>query len=66
MKEVDYEMAATGGIEAGDTTAVDRLVYQDDVFINFRTSRQWVLIKLFALPPKASDYEVLELRPAQR
>ena len=41
--------------------AEELLVYQGDVFINFRTSRQWVLIKLFALPPDADDHKVLEL-----
>jgi hypothetical protein len=44
-------MAATGGIEAGGATVEDRLVYQGKVFINFRTSRQWVSMKLFELPP---------------
>jgi hypothetical protein len=41
--------------------AEELLVYQGEVFINFRTSRQWVLIKLFALPPDADDHEVLAL-----
>lgn len=47
------------GVEAG--AVEDRLVYQGEVFINFRTSRQWVLMKLFALPADADDREVLAL-----
>ncbi len=39
----------------------ERLVYQGEVFINFRTSRQWVVIKLFTLPPDTNDDEVLTL-----
>jgi hypothetical protein len=41
--------------------AEELLVYEGDVFINFRTSRQWVLIKLFALPPDLEDEVVLAL-----
>ena len=41
--------------------AEESLIYQGDVFINFRTSRQWVLIKLFALPPDLEDEVVLAL-----
>jgi hypothetical protein len=41
--------------------AEESLVYQDEVFINFRTTRQWVSIKLFALPPDADDQTVLAL-----
>lgn len=54
-------MAATGGIEGGDATVEDRLVYQGEVFINFRTSRQWVSIKLFELPADTDDRAVLAL-----
>jgi hypothetical protein len=42
--------------------AEDSLVYQGDVFINFRNhTYQWVSIKLFELPAHADDNEVLEL-----
>jgi hypothetical protein len=53
----------TGGVEAGDLTVPveERLVYQGEVFINFRTSRQWVSIKLFALPANIDDHAVLAL-----
>jgi hypothetical protein len=44
-----------------DVPAEERLVYQGDVFVNFRTSRQWVLIKLFALPPNLDDQAILAL-----
>jgi hypothetical protein len=44
-----------------DVPAEERLVYQGDVFVNFRTSRQWVLIKLFALPPDLDDQAILAL-----
>jgi hypothetical protein len=55
-------MAATGGIEAGDATVEDRLVYQGKEFINFRNhTYQWVSIKLFALPADTDDYAVLQL-----
>jgi hypothetical protein len=54
-------MGDIGGVEAGDTTVEERLVYQGNVFINFRTSRQWVSIKLFALPADTDDYAVLQL-----
>lgn len=43
------------------TPAEEQLVYEGDVFINFRTSRQWVSIKVFALPPDADDQMVLTL-----
>ncbi|CPR11891.1 hypothetical protein BN971_03184 [Mycobacterium bohemicum DSM 44277] len=46
---------------ASAVPAEQRLVYQGEVFINFRTSRQWVVMKLFALPPDANDDEVLKL-----
>jgi len=41
--------------------ADESLIYQDEVFINFRTTRQWVSIKLFALPPETDDEMVLAL-----
>src|ERR1700721_3038374 len=42
--------------------AEESLVYQGDVFINFRNhTYQWVLIKLFELPANADDNEVLAL-----
>lgn len=49
------------GVGTGARSAEELLVYQGDVFINFRTSRQWVLIKLFTLPSDADDREVLAL-----
>lgn len=54
-------MDEQGGVGTGAIPAEELLVYQGEVFINFRTSRQWVLIKLFALPPDADDREVLAL-----
>jgi hypothetical protein len=43
-------------------TVEDRLPYQGEVFILFRNhTYQWVSIKLFALPPDADDYTVLQL-----
>lgn len=39
----------------------ERLVYQSEVFVNFRTSRQWVSAKLFDLPPEVDDFTVLQL-----
>lgn len=40
--------------------AEETLVYQGEVFINFRNhTYQWVSIKLFALPADADDHEVL-------
>lgn len=53
------EVSGSGGMAAG--AVEDRLVYQDEVFVNFRTSRQWVLMKLFSLPADADDHTVLEL-----
>jgi hypothetical protein len=53
-------MEEPGGVEAEVVPAEDRLVYDREVFINFRNQTyQWVSIKLFALPPDADDYEVL-------
>jgi hypothetical protein len=50
-----------GGMGTGAMPVEGSLVYQGEVFIKFRTSRQWVLIKLFALPPNADDRELLAL-----
>jgi hypothetical protein len=57
-------MSEAGGVRAGETAVPveERLVYQGKVFINFPTSRQWVSMKLFALPPDTDDYTVLTLR----
>ena len=42
--------------------AEESLVYQGDVFINFRNhTYQWVRIKLFALPANYADEELLAL-----
>jgi hypothetical protein len=42
--------------------AEESLVYQGDVFINFRNhTYQWVSIKLFALPADTDDIDVLTL-----
>lgn len=42
--------------------AEESLVYQGDLFINFRNhTYQWVSIKLFALPADADDNEILAL-----
>lgn len=54
-------MAEPGGVKTSAQPAEDLLVYQGEVFINFRTSRQWVVVKLFTLPPDADDQEVLAL-----
>lgn len=53
------EVHGPRGVEAG--AVEDRLVYEGEVFINFRTSRQWVLMKLFALPAGIDDRDVLAL-----
>jgi len=37
------------------------LVYQGEVFVNPPETRQWLSIKLFALPPSAEDRAALEL-----
>ncbi len=52
-------MADPGSVGTDAVPAEERLVYQGEVFINFRTSRQWVVIKLFSLPPNVDDREVL-------
>lgn len=54
-------MGQPDGVGSGAVPAEEGLVYQDEVFINFRTSRQWVSVKLFAFPPDADDYAVLQL-----
>ncbi|WP_156748061.1 hypothetical protein [Mycobacterium sp. E3198] len=54
-------MDEPGGVGTGAVPAEELLVYQGEVFINFRTSRQWVLIKLFGLPSDADDHQVLAL-----
>ena len=55
-------MGAAGGVEAGDTTVEERLVYQGEVFINFRNhTYQWVSIKLFVLSADTDDHAVLAL-----
>jgi hypothetical protein len=55
-------MGATSGVGIGAAPVEERLVYQGKVFINFRNrTRQWVSIKLFALPAGTDDYEVLQL-----
>ena len=51
-----------GGVETSTVPAEERLVYEGNVFINFRNhTYQWVRIKLFALPADADDHEVLAL-----
>jgi hypothetical protein len=55
-------MGEPAGVEAGAAPVEERLVYQGEVFINFRNhTYQWVSIKLFALPADSDDYEVLRL-----
>ncbi len=54
-------MGEPAGVGTKPVPAEERLVYKGEVFIDFRTSRQWVVIKLFALPPEADDYQVLAL-----
>jgi hypothetical protein len=50
------------GAGTGIAPVEERLVYQGEVFINFRNhTYQWVSIKLFAPPADACDYEVLQL-----
>jgi hypothetical protein len=48
-------------VTTSDGSVEERLVFLRDVFINFRTTRQWVLIKLFALPPDTDDHALLQL-----
>ncbi|QNI05680.1 hypothetical protein GAN17_04780 [Mycobacterium kubicae] len=52
-------MAVNGGLNA--VPVEELLVYQGEVFVNFRTSRQWVVMKLFALPAESDDYQILDL-----
>lgn len=48
--------------EGSAARAEELLVYQGDVFINFRNQTyQWVIIKLFALPAGLDDSQVLSL-----
>ncbi|HUO38740.1 MAG TPA: hypothetical protein VMU34_13275, partial [Mycobacterium sp.] len=54
-------MSEPQALDAGAVPVENRLVYEGDVFINFPTSRQWVVIKLFALPPALDDYGVMNL-----
>jgi len=54
-------MSEMGGVETDGMHAEERLAYKGGVFINFRTSRQWVSIKLFALPANTDDHAVLSL-----
>lgn len=55
-------MSEPGGTATSAAPAEDRLVYEGEVFINFRNhTYQWVSIKLFALPRDADDHEVLAL-----
>jgi hypothetical protein len=55
-------MGEPTGVGVGAGPAEERLVYQGEVFINFRNhTYQWVSIKLFALPAGVDDYEVLQL-----
>lgn len=54
-------MDEPGGVATGAAPAEELLVYQGEVFINFRTSRQWVVIKLFTIPADANDRDILAL-----
>ncbi|MEE6175393.1 hypothetical protein [Mycobacterium sp. 050134] len=54
-------MAGPDAAETSVPLVEDLLVYQGEEFINFRTSRQWVVIKLFKLPTDANDRDVLAL-----
>jgi hypothetical protein len=55
-------MGGPGGVGTDAVPAEERLVYEGNVFINFRNhTYQWVSIKLFALPADADDYAVLHL-----
>jgi hypothetical protein len=55
-------MGEPAGAGVGAVPVEERLVYQGEVFINFRNhTYQWVSIKLFALPADSDDYEVLRL-----
>jgi muconolactone delta-isomerase len=52
-------MDDASSVRATDTRIEERLVYQGEVLINFRTSRQWVSIKLFAVAADTDDHDVL-------
>jgi hypothetical protein len=55
-------MSEPGGVGISSVPAEERLVYQGQVFINFRNhTYQWVNIKIFALPADSEDTEVLDL-----
>ncbi|UQX10181.1 hypothetical protein [Candidatus Mycobacterium methanotrophicum] len=55
-------MSESRSLKADESKPVEeQLVYQGEVFINFRTSRQWVVIKLFALSEDVDDRAALEL-----
>ncbi|WP_082951506.1 hypothetical protein [Mycobacterium sp. 852002-51057_SCH5723018] len=55
-------MSEPGGVGTSAESAEERLVYDREVFINFRNQTyQWVSIKLFALPADTDDHEVLAL-----
>lgn len=54
-------MSDSNGIGVGAVPVEERLVYLDEVFINLRSTRQWLSIKLFALPSDTDDYMALEL-----
>ncbi|WP_156752926.1 hypothetical protein [Mycobacterium sp. 1245801.1] len=54
-------MDEPAGVATGAAPAEEVLAYQGEVFINFRTSRQWVVIKLFTFPADANDRDILAL-----
>lgn len=55
-------MIEPGGVVTSTVPAEERLVYQREVFVNFRNhTYQWVSIKLFSLPDDADDHDVLAL-----
>jgi hypothetical protein len=52
-------MGEPAGVGVDAASVEERLVYQGEVFINFRNrTRQWVSIKLFALPAGADDIQL--------
>ncbi len=55
-------MGEPGGVGTSAVPAEERLVYQGEVFINFRNhTYQWVSIKLFEFPADIDDDAVLSL-----
>ncbi|BBZ15242.1 hypothetical protein BST20_18225 [Mycobacterium branderi] len=56
-------MDEAGAVSAAESTpsSDDGLAFRGEVFVNFRHSRQWVDIKLFALPEGAGDDAVLAM-----